>query len=98
MLEDKNAVIYGGGGKVGGAVARAFVREVAQGLPQRSNSREPRGGDRGDRAVEQAQAVVTRSGESMNSKLVFSACCTEGIPIANESCGWAPGLEAEFHV
>jgi NAD(P)-dependent dehydrogenase (short-subunit alcohol dehydrogenase family) len=27
LLEDKNAVIYGGGGKVGGAVARAFARE-----------------------------------------------------------------------
>ena len=43
-LEDKNAVIYEGGGKGGGAVARAFVREMAQGLPQRSNSGEPRGG------------------------------------------------------
>ena len=29
LLEDKNAVIYGGGGKVGGAVARAFAREGA---------------------------------------------------------------------
>jgi 3-oxoacyl-[acyl-carrier protein] reductase len=27
LLEDRNAVIYGGGGKVGGAVARAFARE-----------------------------------------------------------------------
>jgi NAD(P)-dependent dehydrogenase (short-subunit alcohol dehydrogenase family) len=27
LLEDKNAVIYGGGGKVGGAVAHAFARE-----------------------------------------------------------------------
>jgi 3-oxoacyl-[acyl-carrier protein] reductase len=30
LLEDKNAVIYGGGGKVGGAVARAFAREGAK--------------------------------------------------------------------
>jgi len=30
LLEDKNAVIYGGGGKVGGAVARAFARERAK--------------------------------------------------------------------
>jgi 3-oxoacyl-[acyl-carrier protein] reductase len=30
LLEDKNAVIYGGGGKVGGAVARAFAREGAR--------------------------------------------------------------------
>ena len=30
QLEDKNAVVYGGGGKVGGAVARAFAREGAR--------------------------------------------------------------------
>jgi 3-oxoacyl-[acyl-carrier protein] reductase len=30
LLENKNAVIYGGGGKVGGAVARAFAREGAR--------------------------------------------------------------------
>jgi NAD(P)-dependent dehydrogenase (short-subunit alcohol dehydrogenase family) len=30
LLEDRNAVIYGGGGKVGGAVARAFAREGAR--------------------------------------------------------------------
>jgi 3-oxoacyl-[acyl-carrier protein] reductase len=30
LLEDKNAIIYGGGGKVGGAVARAFAREGAK--------------------------------------------------------------------
>jgi len=30
LLEDKNAVIYGGGGKVGGVVARAFAREGAR--------------------------------------------------------------------
>jgi NAD(P)-dependent dehydrogenase (short-subunit alcohol dehydrogenase family) len=29
LLEDKTAVIYGGGGSVGGAVARAFAREGA---------------------------------------------------------------------
>jgi hypothetical protein len=34
----------------------------------------------------------------MNSKLVFSALCTEDILIANESCGWALSLEAEFYV
>jgi NAD(P)-dependent dehydrogenase (short-subunit alcohol dehydrogenase family) len=27
LLEGKNAVIYGGGGSIGGAVARAFARE-----------------------------------------------------------------------
>ena len=30
LLEDRNAVIYGGGGPVGGAVARAFAREGAR--------------------------------------------------------------------
>jgi 3-oxoacyl-[acyl-carrier protein] reductase len=30
LLEDKNAVIYGAGGAVGGAVARAFAREGAK--------------------------------------------------------------------
>jgi NAD(P)-dependent dehydrogenase (short-subunit alcohol dehydrogenase family) len=30
FLENKNAVIYGGGGSVGGAVARAFAREGAK--------------------------------------------------------------------
>ena len=29
LLEDKNAVIYGGGGSIGGAVSRAFARERA---------------------------------------------------------------------
>ncbi|MFI5893726.1 SDR family NAD(P)-dependent oxidoreductase [Actinoplanes sp. NPDC051513] len=30
LLEDKNAVIYGGGGAIGGAVARVFAREGAR--------------------------------------------------------------------
>ena len=30
LLEGKNAVIYGGAGSVGGAVARAFGREGAR--------------------------------------------------------------------
>ena len=30
LLEDSNAVIYGGGGSIGGAVARAFAREGAR--------------------------------------------------------------------
>lgn len=30
LLENKNAVIYGGGGSIGGAVARAFAREGAK--------------------------------------------------------------------
>ena len=30
LLEDKNAIVYGGSGSVGGAVARAFAREGAK--------------------------------------------------------------------
>jgi NAD(P)-dependent dehydrogenase (short-subunit alcohol dehydrogenase family) len=30
LLEHKNAIVYGGGGSVGGAVARAFAREEAK--------------------------------------------------------------------
>ncbi len=30
LLEDKNAVIYGAGGSIGGAVARALAREGAR--------------------------------------------------------------------
>ena len=30
LLEDKNAVVYGGGGSIGGAVGRAFAREGAR--------------------------------------------------------------------
>src|SRR3954454_709467 len=30
LLQGKNAVVYGGGGSIGGAVARAFAREGAQ--------------------------------------------------------------------
>jgi NAD(P)-dependent dehydrogenase (short-subunit alcohol dehydrogenase family) len=30
LLEGRNAVIYGGGGAIGGAVARAFAREGAR--------------------------------------------------------------------
>ena len=30
LLENKTAVIYGGGGSIGGAVARAFAREGAR--------------------------------------------------------------------
>lgn len=35
LLENKNAVIYGGGGSIGGARARAFAREGATALPER---------------------------------------------------------------
>jgi hypothetical protein len=34
----------------------------------------------------------------MSWKLVSTACRTEDMLIANESCGGPPGLEAEFYV
>ena len=34
----------------------------------------------------------------MNSTLVSDPCCTGDILIASESCGRAPGLEAESYV
>jgi NAD(P)-dependent dehydrogenase (short-subunit alcohol dehydrogenase family) len=40
LLENKNAVIYGGGGSIGGAVARAFAREGAH-VFLASRTREP---------------------------------------------------------
>jgi len=30
LLENKNAIVYGAGGAIGGAVARAFARDVAR--------------------------------------------------------------------
>ena len=43
LLEGKNAIVYGGGGKVGGAVARAFASEGAgsslQDVPLRGSTR-----------------------------------------------------------
>jgi NAD(P)-dependent dehydrogenase (short-subunit alcohol dehydrogenase family) len=41
LLEGKNAVIYGGGGAIGGAVARAFAREGAR-VFLAGRTREPR--------------------------------------------------------
>ena len=34
----------------------------------------------------------------MSWKLVSTACRTEDMLIANESCGWPLGLKAEFYV
>ena len=39
LLQNKTAVIYGGGGAIGGAVARAFAREGAKVLVNRSVER-----------------------------------------------------------
>ena len=42
MLEHRNAVIFGS--SVGGAVARAFAREVGQSVSRRSDHREDENG------------------------------------------------------
>ena len=39
LLESKNAVIYGAGGSIGGAVARAFGREGARVFPRLGRTR-----------------------------------------------------------
>ena len=36
LLENRNAVVYGAAGSIGGAVARAFAREGGEGTPRRS--------------------------------------------------------------
>ncbi len=36
LLEKKSAVIYGAGGAIGGAVARAFARDGGDGFPCRT--------------------------------------------------------------
>ena len=86
LLEDKNAVIYRDGGKVAGA------------SPGSSSSVELWRVSRRSRRLRQAKMEGTRRGEPMNSKLVFSALCTEDILIANEPCGGALSLEVEFYV
>lgn len=49
LLEDKNAVIYGAGGAIGGAVAPAFAREGAA-VVFAGRTREPFGEVAGDNA------------------------------------------------
>jgi NAD(P)-dependent dehydrogenase (short-subunit alcohol dehydrogenase family) len=44
LLEGKNAVIYGAGGSVGGAVAATFAREGAPRVPHRPDPRRARRG------------------------------------------------------
>jgi NAD(P)-dependent dehydrogenase (short-subunit alcohol dehydrogenase family) len=48
LLEDKNAIVYGGGGAVGGAVDRAFAREGGKHIPRRPHPCYGRSGGRGD--------------------------------------------------
>jgi NAD(P)-dependent dehydrogenase (short-subunit alcohol dehydrogenase family) len=55
FLENKNAVIYGGGGAIGGAVARAFAREGAKVFLAGSYASSNRERARGIRIVHTAQ-------------------------------------------
>ncbi len=41
LLRGKTALIYGGGGSIGGAVARAFASEGAVGPPRRTDRGQP---------------------------------------------------------
>lgn len=45
MLEDKTAVLYGGGGAIGGAAARTFTREDPR-PPRRPHAGQARSGGR----------------------------------------------------
>ena len=58
MLQDKVAVIYGAGGAIGGAVARAFAERRGQGVPHRA----PRGTGRGGRAGHRLRRRSRRGG------------------------------------
>ena len=40
LLEDKTAIIYGGGGAIGGAAARVFAREGARVFPAWPHARQ----------------------------------------------------------
>ena len=46
MLENKNAIIYGGGGGIGGAVPKEFAEEGAPPLPGRRPPGEAEGAAR----------------------------------------------------
>jgi NAD(P)-dependent dehydrogenase (short-subunit alcohol dehydrogenase family) len=46
LLQNKNAVVYGEGGAIGGAVARTFAREGASVFLAGRRSRRPRGSGR----------------------------------------------------
>ena len=63
LLREKNAVIYGGGGAIGGAVARVFAREGARvfiaGRTQARLDAAPRGGTvHIDSGVHQGPVVI----------------------------------------
>jgi 3-oxoacyl-[acyl-carrier protein] reductase len=79
LVEGKNAVVYGGGGSVGGAVARAFAREGAN-VFLAGRSREPLDkvasdiGEMGGRAeVAELDALDERAVERHMGALVDSA-------------------------
>ncbi|HJW59659.1 MAG TPA: SDR family NAD(P)-dependent oxidoreductase, partial [Actinomycetota bacterium] len=69
LLEGRNAVVYGGGGAIGGAVARAFAREGARVfLAGRTRERLEEGAHRGragrDRVLGTGTACTWTSGRS----------------------------------
>jgi NAD(P)-dependent dehydrogenase (short-subunit alcohol dehydrogenase family) len=98
LLDGKNAVIYGGGGTIGGAVARAFAREGATvHLAGRSADKLERvAGDIGDRAHTavvdaldelavgaHAQKIVDRHGSLDISFNLISHGDVQGTPLVD---------------
>src|ERR687897_933987 len=94
LLENKNAVIYGGGGAIGGGVARTFAREGA-GVFLAGRTREPldmvakdirsAGGsaevDELDAVDEHARAVASQAGSIDVSFNLISRGDVQGIPL-----------------
>jgi 3-oxoacyl-[acyl-carrier protein] reductase len=98
LLEDKNAVIYGAGGSIGGAVAQAFAREGTKvflaGRPRRSA---PAGGVAetaqlnalDEQAVDEcADAVAEKAGGiDVSSNAVWIRGDLQGNPLIQIPCG-----------
>ena len=96
LLEGKNAVIYGGGGAIGGAVARAFAREGARvhlvgrtqarldAVAREIDSAETAVVDALDEAAVEAHAdaVVANAGSLDISLNVITHGDVQGIPLA----------------
>src|SRR5215203_1553571 len=94
LLENNNAVIYGGGGSIGGAVAREFSREGArvflagrtrESLETVANGIKADGGAAEvavlDAVDEQAQAVVSQAGSIDVSFNLITRGDVQGIPL-----------------
>ena len=70
LLQNRNAVIYGGGGAIGGAVARAFARE-GEGLPRWSHP---------DKARLSGPGNIRREHRHVGATLIISLTCSNLCP------------------